>query len=162
MLKDEIIEIAKQKPFRVYFDMDGVLSEEKTWEHDKIVANEKDFYFHKRPMKTMLKVAKELNDAGVEVCILSSCWYLEQADQKRRWLKIYAPFVEEMNEHFVVYETISFTKTEKPFLKAWELEKLTKDFDGEFLLVEDRHANIKAANDHFGRVVAEHFSCLIE
>lgn len=82
MLKDEIIEKAKQKPFRVYFDMDGVCSEERTGEHDLIVANAKDFYLKKRPMKTMLRVMQELHDAGVEIGILSSCWYLEQADQK--------------------------------------------------------------------------------
>lgn len=162
MLKDEIIEKAKQKPFRVYFDMDGVCSEERTGEHDLIVANVKDFYFKKRPMKTVIKVMKELHDAGVEVGILSSCRYVEQADQKRRWLKINAPFVEEKNEHFVVYETINFTEEEKPFLKAWELEKITKGYDGEFLLIEDRHANIKAANKYFGRLVAEHVSCLVE
>lgn len=64
MLKDEIIEKAKQKPFRVYFDMDGVCSEERTGEHDLIVANAKDFYLKKRPMKTMLRVMQELHDAG--------------------------------------------------------------------------------------------------
>lgn len=162
MLKDEIIEKAKQKPFRVYFDMDGVCSEERTGEHDLIVANAKDFYLNKRPMKTMLKVMKELHDAGVEVGILSSCWYLEQADQKRQWLKTNAPFVKEENEHFVVYETITFTKEEKPYLKAWELEKITKGYDGEFLLIEDRHANVKAVNKYFGKFVAEHVSCLFE
>ena len=162
MLKDEIIERAKKKPFIVYFDMDGVCSEERTGEHDLVVGNVKDFYFNKRPIKTMLKVMKELHEAGVEIGILSSCWYLEQADQKRRWLKIYAPFVEEKNEHFVVYETITFTEEEKPYLKAWELEKITKGYDGEFLLVEDRHANIKAANKYFGKLVAEHVSCLVE
>lgn len=162
MLKDEIIEKAKQKPFRVYFDMDGVCSEERTDEHDLIVANAKDFYLKKRPMKTMLRVMQELHDAGVEIGILSSCWYLEQADQKRRWLKTNAPFVEDKNEHFVVYETIKFTEEEKPYLKAWELEKITKGYDGEFLLIEDRHANIKAANKYFGRLVAEHVSCLVE
>ena len=81
MLKDEIIERAKKKPFIVYFDMDGVCSEERTGEHDLIVGNVKDFYFNKRPIKTMLKVMKELHEAGVEIGILSSCWYFEQADQ---------------------------------------------------------------------------------
>ena len=162
MLKDEIIEKAKKEKFRVYFDMDGVCAEERTGERDLIVANTKDFYFHKRPIKTIIKVMKELYEAGVEVCILSSCCHLEQVDQKKRWLKIHAPFVDEKNEHFVVYSTISFTEEEKPYLKAWELEKITKGFDGEFLLIEDRHANIKAANKYFGRLVAEHVSCLVE
>ena len=72
MLKDEIIERAKKKPFIVYFDMDGVCSEERTGEHDLIVGNVKDFYFNKRPIKTMLKVMKELHEAGVEIGILSS------------------------------------------------------------------------------------------
>ncbi|MGN1162810.1 MAG: hypothetical protein ACI4T2_02720 [Christensenellales bacterium] len=162
MIIDEIIERAKEKPFRVYFDMDGVCSEERTGEHDLIVANVKDFYFNKRPIKTILKVMQKLNDAGVEVGILSSCHYLEQADQKKRWLKINAPFVEEKNQHFVVFEELEFTAKEKPYLKAWELERITKGFDGEFLLVEDRHANIKAANEYFGRQVAEHVSCFVE
>ncbi len=162
MLKDEIIEMSKQKPFRVYFDMDGVCSEERTGEHDKIIANEKDFYLHKRPINTILKVMKELNEAGVEICVLSSCWFFEQAEQKQKWLKIHAPYMKPENEHFVVYEAICFSEQEKPYLKAKELERLTKDFDGEFLLIEDRHANIKATNEYFGKWVSEHVSCLIE
>ena len=59
-------------------------------------------------------------------------------------------------------KVLSFSEEEKPYLKAWELEKITKGYDGEFLLIEDRHANIKAANKYFGRLVAEHVSCLVE
>lgn len=162
MLKDEIIAMSKQKPFRVYFDMDGVLCEERAGESARIKANEKDIYFKKRPIKSVLKVAKELFDEGVEVCILSSCGYMEQTEQKRKWLKIYAPFIEEKNEHFVVYSKILFTEEEKPFLKARKLVQLTKDFEGEFMLIEDRHANINATNTHFGRKVAEHVSCFID
>ena len=41
-------------------------------------------------------------------------------------------------------------------------EKINADFDGEFILIEDRHKNIITTNNYFGKEVSQHVSRIIK
>ncbi len=104
-LFDEIIDISKKEKIRLFFDMDGVCAEEhsETYEVPLIKENAKDFYFNKRPLKTMINIMKKLSKRkNIELYILSSCEYENQVEQKHRWLKKYIPFIKQENQYFAV------------------------------------------------------------
>jgi len=154
---NQLIEDSKTRKIRIFFDMDGVCSEEICDPYDSILVhnNEEDFYFKKRPLKTVIKAMKKLNkQPNIELYILSSCDYENQADQKRRWLKLHVPFMNLNNAYFVVWKNTQCKESERPLQKALVMEKLNRDFDGDIYLIEDRHSTIIATNDYFGKLVA--------
>ncbi len=164
-LVDEILQKAKHKKIRLFFDMDGVCAEERndTYESPRINNNEHDFYFHKRPIMTVVKTMKRLNKIkNIQVFIMSSCVFKNQVEQKRRWLEKYAPFIDQNNMYFVIWTEVNCSEEERPVQKAKVLEKINADFDGEFILIEDRHKNIIATNNYFGKEVSQHVSRIIK
>ena len=57
----EIKEAAKTKPVLCLFDMDGTCVEYGSGEKAQIMANKKDFFKFKRPLKSILKKMKILS-----------------------------------------------------------------------------------------------------
>lgn len=128
MLKKEILNLSKDNKIYVSFDMDGVVAEydvAKTDEHKKRIA---DYYLYKRPINTVIKFMKELNDSkNVTVGILSCCHFIEQKNDKLTWLKKNIPFLKEENIHIICYENIDYSKENKHSLKTQYLENLFKN-----------------------------------
>lgn len=86
-LVDEILQKAKHEKLKLFFDMDGVCAEERSdaYESPRINNNEHDYYFHKRPIMTVVKTMKRLNkNKNIQVFIMSSCVFKNQVEQKRR------------------------------------------------------------------------------
>ena len=163
MLFDEIKKEAKTEKVKVYFDMDGCLVQYGFGEKELIANNHPDFYYDKRPIKTVIKVAKKLSKIkNVEVLIMSCCRFVEQRQDKKRWLKKFAPFFKDENIHIIVYSEETFEKNEKSFLKARKIEKLSQVENAKIYLIEDDHRNIQATNQTLSFVEARHISELIK
>lgn len=64
--------------------------------------------------------------------------------------------------YFVIWTEVNCSEEERPVQKAKVLEKINADFDGEFILIEDRHKNIIATNNYFGKEVSQHVSRIIK
>lgn len=154
---NQLIEDSKNRKIKIFFDMDGVCAEEICDPYDAILVRNKEegFYFKKRPIKTVIKAMKKLSkQRNIELYIISSCDYENQAEQKRRWLKIHVPFIDINNAYFVVWENTKCKESERPLQKAMIMERLNRDFDGDAYLIEDRHSTIIATNNYFGKPIA--------
>ena len=146
MLPQSIKLWAKTKKVLILFDMDGTIVEYGANEKHDIIENRPNFYYEKRPLKTMLKVVKNLSKIkNVTIGILSNCYYPEQEQDKIKWLHKFVPFVNFNHVYFNVYSTLSFKKEEKNLLKA-NVIKTISGFD-KILLIEDNHEIIKATNN---------------
>lgn len=163
-LINEIKQKAKTMPIKIYFDMDGVCAEQFSSEYEHINSLKKDeeFYPQKRPITTVINIMKDLYKTNnVEVFILSSCVYENQIDQKTKWLEKYVPFIQRENIHIIAWTKLE-SDCDRSVQKAKVLEKLNKDFDGEYFLIEDNYKNIDATNKYFGKMVAQHVSRIID
>ena len=160
MLSVRIKELAKRQKLLVLFDMDGTIVEYGANEKQDIVENKPNFYFEKRPLKTMLKMVKQLSKIkNVTIGILSNCYYPEQEQDKIKWLHKFTPFIDFNHIYFNVYSNLSFKKEERNILKA-NVIKTISGFD-KILLIEDNHEIIKETNKAIPNT-AHHFSELIK
>ncbi len=160
ILFDKILEMAKTKKVKVFFDMDGTCAEFKSGEKNDILTNKKGLFLDKRPIKTVLKVMERLSKIpNVEVCILSNCHYQEQKEEKIEWLRKFAPFIIPENIFIIVLSNENYTSDNKHFLKGNKIKKILSSDETAFL-IEDDHRVIKATQS-LG-IDAEHVSMLIE
>jgi len=105
-LLDELNRIKKQKGIKklhMFVDMDGVIADYRFGEGKNIENNIKGVYINKRPIYTAIDNLKIISDVSwIELYILSSCFYEEQANEKIMWLQKYAPFFKSENLIFTM------------------------------------------------------------
>lgn len=112
-LLNEIKNIIKNKckDVIIFVDMDGVVADYRFGEGENIKNNKPGLYFKKRPIYTAINNLKRINDEiNCEMCILSSCLYQEQVDEKNLWLNKYMPFIKKENRIYVLTENFETRK----------------------------------------------------
>lgn len=161
MIKNEILERAKQERVYVFFDMDGVLADYDMTDVKPSDHNNQGFYFSKRPIKTNIRFAKKLSKKkNVKIGILSNCYYPRQKEEKLAWLKLYAPFFKEENIHVIVYETMLIPGQDKKELKNIYLEKMQQNKKMAMFLIDDDIQNLKYINKN--KITPVHVSSILK
>ena len=144
----------------VLFDMDGVVAEYVAGEEKLIVDEVPEIYLKKRPLKSIINIAKTLNkNKNTSVGILSSCEYHSQIDEKKAWLHQHMPFLDENNIYIIAWCDGRYTRETRKFAKLDVLKTIT-GYDKIFL-IEDKHDIIKATNQAIPGT-AHHISELID
>lgn len=158
----EIKDLAKTEQILCLFDMDGTCVEYGSGEKSRILANEKDFFKFKRPLKSILKKMKDLSKTkNVRVGILSNCYFEEQRQDKIFWLKRNAPFIKLESVFVVVLNNETYTKETKDFIKANYIKQIAMPNEKVFFF-EDSHNIMKATQKALPDVRAYHVSSLID
>ena len=139
-LLEEIKKIRKQKKIQklvIFVDMDGVIADYRFGEGKNIENNIKGVYINKRPIYTTINNLKKINEESwIEMYILSSCFYKEQAEEKTKWLRKYAPFFNEKNMFFTMNNNFGDRKQAKIDVIKRFLESNDCDF---VALIDDTH-----------------------
>ncbi len=162
MLK-KLEDIIKNNDVIIYFDMDGTCVRYSAGEKSAIKSNKPNFYLEKEPVKTVLKIMKKLNrKKNVEIGIISNCHYAEQKRDKLTWLHRNAPFIKDENIHIIELSKLTYTKEEKPYLKAKMIEKLKEIDNRRPILIEDDLDIILATFNYLGNDVAFHVSNILK
>lgn len=152
--------INPRKKQLVLFDMNGVLAEYVTGEEIDIINEVPNVYYNKRPIKSVINVAKELSQMpNITVGILSSCDYPSQVIEKKQWLQKYLPMIKDDQIIIVVWSQEKYTMETRCYAKLEQIQKI-KGYD-EIFLVEDTHANIFATNQTIPNC-AHHVSELLD
>lgn len=148
--------ISKNEKQLVLFDMDGVVAEYKFGENPKIQQEVPGVYLEKRPILSMINVAKKLNkQKNLTIGILSSCDFDSQVIEKKKWLKKYMPFIKDENIYIIVWNNEPYTRETRCYAKADVIKKL-KGYT-QIFLIEDTHKNINATNEYLP-TIAHHLS----
>ncbi len=120
----------------IFVDMDGVVSDYRFGEGINISNNVKGTYLNKRPINTTINNIKKINDElGVDIYILSSCIFPNQADEKKLWLKKYMPFIKEENKIIV----ISDTSENRKILKINAVREHINKGYAKAIMIDDTH-----------------------
>ena len=129
----------------VLFDMDGVCAEYVYGENVDILNNVAGVYGKKRPIQTVINVAKEMSKIeNVTVGIMSSANYTNQRTEKLDWLAKYMPFVDQNYVHILVWDELGVKGDERNAQKGVAIQKI-RGFDKIFL-IDDKHKIINATN----------------
>ncbi len=140
--------------------MDGVLAEYVTGEEINIINEVPNTYFNKRPIKSVIKIVKELDQmSNITVGILSSCDYPSQVIEKKKWLKKYLTIIKDDQILIVVWSKENYTLETRCYAKLTQIQKI-KGYE-EIFLIEDTHANIFATNQTIPNC-AHHVSELLD
>ncbi len=133
------------KNLLVLFDMDGVLAEYVYGENVDILQNVPGVYAKKRPIASLIRVAKELSEIdGVTVGVMSSCCYPTQRAEKLEWLNTHLPFIDKAHVYVLVWEELGLKGDDRNAQKGKEIQKI-RGFD-KIYLVDDKHKIINATN----------------
>ncbi|MCI9585292.1 MAG: hypothetical protein HFH45_01490 [Bacilli bacterium] len=139
-LLEELDRIKKQKNIKklyMFVDMDGVIADYRFGEGINIKNNVQGIYLKKRPIITTINNLKEINKIDwIELFILSSCLYEEQANEKVLWLQKYAPFFKRENMFFTMNDNFIDRKQAKIDVIK---EKLNSDSCNYVCLIDDTH-----------------------
>lgn len=143
----------------VLFDMDGVVAEYVAGEEPLILNEVQGVYLNKRPLKSIISIAKSLCEKeNITVGILSSCEYHSQVEEKKDWLMKYMPFIHSSDIHIIVWCDEQYSRETRKYAKL-DVIKAIKGYNKIFL-IEDKHEIIKATNKEMPGV-AHHISELI-
>lgn len=128
----------------VLFDMDGVLAEYKWGENEAIKRGEVEIYLSKRPIKSVVNVAKQIQSHGIDVGILSSCETVPQKEAKLAWLSRYLPFIKD-NIYILVWKELGLFGKDRDLGKASQIQKII-GYE-EIYLIDDKHKILNATNE---------------
>lgn len=152
--------ISSTKKQLVLFDMDGVVAEFVAGEEIEIREGTYGAYANKRPIMSIIDVAKKLDEMpNVTVGILSSCNFQSQVQEKKEWLKKYMPFLKDENIMIIVWKQTDYTKENKCYAKLDAIKKI--DGYDDIFLIEDTHKNITATNEYMPSI-AHHLTELLD
>lgn len=142
--------INNNKNIDIYFDMDGVFAEYDIGNFD---------YNTIRPIKSVIKLMKELIDDNINVKILSICKNNKIVEEKYEWLEKHLPFFNKKNAIFL-------SKEEIPNVESNELKSnyLKNNIDKSHtnILVDDDILVIKKIVKENQDVKVFHVSSIIE
>lgn len=142
--------INNNKNIDIYFDMDGVFAEYDIGNFD---------YNTIRPIKSVIKLMKELIDNNINVKILSICKNNKIVEEKYEWLEKHLPFFNKKNAIFL-------SKEEIPNVESNELKSnyLKNNIDKSHtnILVDDDILVIKKIVKENQDVKVFHVSSIIE
>ena len=159
MLFNEIVSLGSKA--KVFFDMDGTLTEfvifPKLDPDDRLEG----FYDNLRPLKQTVEKAKVMHENGVELHILSSCFYPNHREDKIKWLEQHLPFIKKENIHIIVYKELEFQKADKYFLKSKILKEYMEE-GKEVFLIEDDHRIIKNTRQEIPNARVYHMTSLVD
>ncbi|MFR7772269.1 MAG: hypothetical protein ACLU0X_02355 [Lachnospiraceae bacterium] len=138
-LLEEIKRIQKHHPEKItiFVDMDGVVADYRFGEGENIKSNKRGVYINKRPIYTTINNLREINDEiDCRMCILSSCLYKEQAEEKKQWLNRYMSFIKNENMLFILPKDFESRKK----LKIEKIKELIDLKECELaIIIDDTH-----------------------
>lgn len=146
---------------QVFVDMDGVIADYRFGEGTNIKNNKRGTYINKRPIFTCiynLEVIKKQHK--LELCILSSCLFQEQVDEKNEWLDKYASFFKKENRFFVLPKDFDGRRDMKIDKLINIIAERTLD---RVILIDDTHEILFEAISRLeDKVIPFHISTLID
>lgn len=121
---------------KVFFDMDGTLAEWKEVRSEKELYR-KGYFLSLRPNRNVIESARNLQNSGADVyilsCVLTDSRYALK--EKKEWLQKYLPFIPRAHWIFVPYGE----KKTDVVRRIMELKELTENE----VLVDDYSENLK-------------------
>ena len=96
---NRISEICRNhKKVALFVDMDGTIVEYRVFPENFVTTETKEVFLNAEPLEVILKNLEKINEIdNLDVYILSLARSFIIVEEKKQWLKKYAPFIREEN-----------------------------------------------------------------
>lgn len=150
-LLEEIKRIMSEKKVNnamIFVDMDGVIADYRFGEGDNIKSNKIGTYLNKRPIYTTINNLKLINkETNIELGIISSCLFQEQAKEKDLWLDKYVPYILKKNRIYTIADNFESRKQ----LKVDKIKDYMENNNSTLVvLIDDTHEILFLAKKQLG------------
>lgn len=152
-LLEEIKKIMADKSVNnamIFVDMDGVVADYRFGEGENIKSNKSGTYLNKRPILTTINNLKLINkEENIDLGIISSCLFQEQAKEKDMWLDKNIPFIPKKNR---VYTTAENFESRKQLKVDKIKEYMNLNEKTLVVLIDDTHEILFLAKKQLGEL----------
>ncbi len=161
----EICNKNNNKKIAMFVDMDGVLADLDIRAANDIRNKVGGVFLNKRPLFYIINMLEELgNVSNLDLFILSACYNVAQANEKRRWLDKNASYFKENNRYFVIKEIDNYKDEEKNYMKGRYIKKIMAEQNYDYAFyIDDNYHMLKGAENILGDCVrCFHISSLLD
>ena len=140
----------------IFFDQDGVIAD-YDYEGSKSLRS----YDEKRPIKTIVKLVKQMAAWGYNIIVLTLAYSPKQVEEKSRWLKKNLPFLDAKN--IVILLKDMFPNYCDEAIKLDAITTIVKERQVEnIVVIDDTISILNTVKSMFPQAVCYHISSLIE
>ncbi len=135
----------EHKKVALFVDMDGTIVEYKIYQDGFITTESKGLFVNLPPVKVIIDKLEELNKIpNLDIFILSMSRSNIIKEEKKEWLKKYAPFIKESNYIILVRENGDYNNDTRNYIKVNTMKEKLNVYDY-VMLLDDEHNILRTA-----------------
>lgn len=146
---DRINEVCKKhKAVALFVDMDGTIVEYRVFPDGFVTTETKEVFLNAEPLEVVLNNLKKVSKIeNLDVYILSLARSFIIVEEKKQWLKKYAPFIKEENYILLNKENGDYNAENREFIKSIKMKEKLDKYDYVMLLDDDHKILRRALNE---------------
>ena len=146
---NRISEICRNhKKVALFVDMDGTIVEYRVFPENFVTTETKEVFLNAEPLEVILKNLEKINEIdNLDVYILSLARSFIIVEEKKQWLKKYAPFIREENYILLNKENGDYNAENREFIKSIKMKEKLDKYDYVMLLDDDHKILRRALNE---------------
>lgn len=141
---NKIKEICKKhKKVALFVDMDGTIVEYNVYPEGYVTNQTKDLFLNANPISMVLQNLENMNKIeNLDIYILSLAKSNTIIEEKKIWLKKFAPFISE--EHYIILcrENGDYNSENRKYVKSVKMKEKLSEYDY-VMLLDDEHKILK-------------------
>lgn len=144
IFNNRIKEICKNhKKVALFVDMDGTIVEYNVYPEGYITNQVKDIFLKANPIKVVLDKLKEVGKIeNLDIYILSLAKSNKIIEEKKAWLKRFAPFINEEKYIILCKENLEYNPENRKYVKGKKMKEMLDKYDY-VMLLDDEHNILK-------------------
>lgn len=141
---NRVLEICgKHKNLALFVDMDGTIAEYNVYPEGFVTTETKEVFLKAEPLDVVIANLKRVNQIeNLDIYILSLSRSNIIVEEKKEWLKKYAPFIKEENYIIINKENREYTPENREFIKSIKMKEKLNQYDY-VMLLDDEHKILK-------------------
>lgn len=140
----------KHKKVALFVDMDGTIVEYNVFPDGFVTTATKEVFLNAEPLGVVLNNLKKINEIeNLDIYILSLARSFIIIDEKKQWLKKYAPFIKEENYILLNRENGDYNSENREFVKSIKMKEKLNEYDY-VMLLDDEHKILKRTLKEIG------------
>lgn len=149
---NRISEICRNhKKVALFVDMDGTIVEYRVFPENFVTTETKEVFLNAEPLEVILKNLEKINEIdNLDVYILSLARSFIIVEEKKQWLKKYAPFIREENYILLNKENRDYNAENREFIKSIKMMEKLNEYDY-VILLDDDHKILKRTLNEVGK-----------
>lgn len=136
------------KKVALFVDMDGTIVEYSVFPDGFVTTETKAVFLNAEPLEVVLNNLKKVSEIeNLDVYILSLARSFIIVEEKKQWLKKYAPFIKEENYILLNKENGDYNAENREFIKSIKMKEKLDKYDYVMLLDDDHKILRRALNE---------------